>query len=312
MVNRHLLTIIIAAQVLSLLLLPSISAQPIQVSAFPSKLTARPGDRVLLTLYITNLGNEEIEVKGFNLEIRSTRLYMLPLSFPFGKYYVPLDKPIKIKPGERKAISEIVEVPYINYQGDFDVKVTVISSEGEAETHLEIILTLTLLSASIMVAYIIAVGILLLGLYWLIKRMRSERWRRKISSIDKMLKRRDELIDILRTLEEKKARDKIDHREYLDLRTRYEKDLRSTHLKLKSALPDLEMDMERLALEINNLKNELEILRGKLASEMGDDGVKNRLNHIESMIRARERILNDMRERVRKVREYIQSDIHDS
>ncbi len=305
MTYRHFLIVLVTAQVLSLLLLPSVSAQLIQISAFPSKFTAKPGDKILLTLYITNLENKEIEVKGFNLEVKSTHLYVLPLSFPFGKYYVPLDKPIRIGPGERKAIKEMVEVPYINYQGDLDVKVTLISNEGKAETHLEITLILTLLSASMILAYIIAAGLLSLGLYWTIKRMKSERWERKINSIDKILKRRDELIEILRALEEKRSQGKIDHSEYLDLKSSYEGDLKSTHLKLRSALPDLEMDVERLTLEINNLKEELEFLRSKLANEMEDNEMKSRLEHIETIIKSREKILGDMRERVRRVKNCI-------
>ncbi len=307
MIHRCFLAFLIAVQVLSPLLL--ISAQPIQVRVSPSKLTAKPGDRILLTLCITNLGDREIEVKGFNLEIRSTRLYLIPLSFPFGKYYVPLDRPVKIRPGERVAIREIVEVPYINYQGDFDVKITVISDEGGAETHLEITLVPTLLSASIIMSYIIAVGLLLLGLYWLIKRLKSERWRRKIDSIDKMLKKRDKLIEILKTLEEKRHQGKMSYQEYLDLKKKYEEDLRSIHIKLRSALPGLELDIERLTLEINNLRNELEVLEGKLVKEMRDDGMRGRLEHIEDMIKLREKILSDMRERAKKIESYIQPDI---
>ncbi len=310
MIRRHVLAeLLLTVQIALFLLLPSCSlAQSIQVKAVPSKLTARPGDRISLTLYIRNLGSHEIVVKGFNLKIRSIHLYLIPMSFPFGRYYVPLDEPVKVEPGEEKAIREIIEVPYINYQGDFDVEITVISNGGEAKTHLEITLVLTLLSASIIVSYLIVAGLLLLGLYFVIKRMKSERWRRKISSIDRMLKRGDELIDALRSLEERRSQGKVDHREYLDLKARYEDDLRSIHLELRKAIPDLEIDIRRISLEVNNLRNELEELRRKLASEMSDKETRDKLEHVESMIKSREKILEDLIERKRRIADYLDLD----
>ncbi len=310
MIRRHVLAeLLLTVQIALFLLLPSCSlAQSIQVKAVPSKLTARPGDRISMTLYIRNLGSHEIVVKGFNLKIRSIHLYLIPMSFPFGRYYVPLDEPIKVEPGEEKAIREIIEVPYINYQGDFDVEITVISNGGEAKTHLEITLVLTLLSASIIVSYLIVAGLLLLGLYFVIKRMKSERWRRKISSIDRMLKRGDELIDALRSLEERRSQGKVDHREYLDLKARYEDDLRSIHLELRKAIPDLEIDIRRISLEVNNLRNELEELRRKLASEMSDKETRDKLEHVESMIKSREKILEDLIERKRRIADYLDLD----
>jgi len=287
-----------------LLIAPHTPAQGVKAEVNPSRISAKPGDRVNITLYITNLGAEEIEVRGLRLKVRSTRVYLLPLSIPFGEYYIPFDEPVHVGPGERKAIRKVIEVPYIHYAGDFVVTILVQTSAGEAVTHLYASLGFTPVSATIMIASLGALVGIVYGIYRYMKSRLSYEAsiRRRVERIDKILERRDRNKELLEILEERKSRGKVSKEEYEDLSRRYKSEIDKAQTELDRILSDVEKDIERLSTEIRNLREEYRVLKERLAKGLADREVKGRLKHMENLIKEKERALGDLRVRLKRMR----------
>lgn len=268
-----------------LLFFQPVTAEDLVISLDRSEIFVNPGDRVNLTLKLENLGGREVEVKGFELRIIQ-HVTLLPQGIQIGAYELPLKEPITLKPGERKEISRVFEVPRIAYSGDFSVIIVAETNVGEKSCELKVSLGITVSSAiSTLLTLALGGSLIFLTCKALKRKLKPEHpvWRRirRLKSVKGWREYDREMVSIM---DERKAwgtfRDGVRYERHVEA-------IRKADELISVVLGDLREEERRLESEVKIICGELRNLEGKLSEDLRD--------YISRISSDKERMLKEMR-----------------
>lgn len=274
-------------RILLLLLLPIClsSAQPeLSIRVYPSELVVSPGDRVQVRIVVRNDYNVEVNLTGF--ELRVVQYFpLIPSGIQVGTYEMPLEEPLRLRPGEEREIVRVFEVPSLAYSGEFSVFLKAKSTAGDSLTEVKVSLGLPLSSALSMALALLVEAAVIYGIYMVLRRrLRPEhpvrRRLRRLRSVRRWREYDREVVDLI---SERRSWGTYEDEE------RYERHVRAVkkaeHL-IRVVIDDLREERRRIWRELNLMRAELAELRGVLSEES--------LEYVERLLRERGKMLEEI------------------
>ena len=271
----------------------------------PKILTSKPGEEVEITLYVYNRGNSKIEVTGIRLYVTSETLFYLPIRAHLGEYKIPFDEPVEVDPGQEKPIKKIIEIPNIPLAGNFDIRVLVETTGGNAETELKVNLGYTVVSVGTLILLLLVTIGILYGIFLYVKGKVSKegRFRRKLSRIDALLEERYRVTELRRKLDKRRSEGKIGEVEYQKLKEEYESNLSRIQTELERFIPELEKEVTTLKEEINRLKEEVRVIKARMeVGELSKGAGKSQLKEREKLLKKLEKRLSEAEHRLERLK----------
>ncbi len=263
-----------------------ISQGNITAQISPNSISTRPGEKIRLCLTVRNSGNVDINITSIRVHVSSKTLFGIPISIYLGEYPIPFEKPTRVKAGGEITIDRVVEVPNIPIAGDFNLELIVQTTGGTAVTYMLVSLSYSLLSLlALFVVILLISGIL----YLIYRRIRSGVSRRSEKKIGQLLDERDKYVNLLRKLEEKRARGEAE-KEHEKLKDEYSSKLAEIQSKLDEAAKQLQVDVEKLSGEISKMEEDIKMLKAR--AELGEL----RKEDVSKIVRDKERLLMKKKE----------------
>ncbi|MCS7102783.1 MAG: hypothetical protein NZ992_02740, partial [Candidatus Korarchaeum sp.] len=252
--------------ILLLLILPAhlCSAQSnLSLSVDPSELVASPGDRVRVRILMKNEGSSEVNLTGFELKVVQ-HFPLLPSGVQVGVYEMPLEEPVRLKPGEEREISRVFEVPSVAYSGEFSVFLKARSTAGESVAEVKVSLGLTLSSALPTALAISLEAGVIYGIYRALRRRLKPEHpaRRRLRRLRTVRGWREYDKEVVELMNERKSWGIYENGE------RYERHVRAIKKAdelISAVISDLREEEKRIEREIAIMSEELSELRGKLS-----------------------------------------------
>ncbi|GEM_PF-1952125 len=266
---------------LLLLILGISSDLLIQVS--PEEVIVSPGEYLNVTIFLTNKGEEEIVVTGFEIRVMQ-HLPLIPISIPIGSYDSPLEEPISIGAGESRVIYRIFEVPRIAYSGDFSVLITAKTSKGDSTAEMRVSMGIPISSAiSLAMTVLLEVSTAYLFYLALKRRLRPEDpIMRRIKRIKSIIGWRKYDEEILGLIEERKT-----WGTYKDGYERHLDAVRRADELISIVMRDLREEERRIELSIEAIKIGLSDFKGKIDNK--------NFRYLEKILANKEKALSEIR-----------------